>query len=175
MSLSTLSSETGMAMMGGHALYLASSDIQLGVNENMSDTGTVLSRMNDVILARVTKHTHLKNLSNGSRVPVINALSDTHHPLQILADLQTLTESFGGLRGLTVAWVGDSNNILNTYLSCSARMGINLRVAHPYGYGPRDDIIALAKRESTSLKTGLLFTKDPEEAVKVSVGLNNLI
>ena len=108
-----VSTETGMAMLGGHALFLGPSDIQLGVNETMRDTASVLARFNDIILARVFGHNDVVELAKYSDVPIINALSDLHHPLQTLADLMALQEHFGkDLSGKTVAWVGDGNNVL---------------------------------------------------------------
>jgi len=108
-----VSSETGMALLGGHALFLGPSDIQLGVNESMRDTASVLGRFNDVILARVFGHNDVVELAKYSDVPVINALSDLHHPLQTLADLMVLQEHFGkDLSGKTVSWVGKPRNRL---------------------------------------------------------------
>ncbi len=106
-----VSTETGMAMLGGHALFLGPSDIQLGVNESMRDTASVLGRFNDIILARVFGHADVVELAKYSDVPIINALSDLHHPLQTLADLMALEDHFGtdNMRGKTLAWVGDGN------------------------------------------------------------------
>jgi ornithine carbamoyltransferase len=106
-----VSTETGMNLLGGHALFLGPSDIQLGVNESMRDTAGVLSRFNSVILARVYGHKDVEELAQYATVPVINALSDMHHPLQTLADLMALEEHFGAenIRGKTLAWVGDGN------------------------------------------------------------------
>lgn len=161
-----VSTETGMALLGGHALFLSNQDLQLGVNETMLDTGAVLSRINDGIFARVNKHEHLVNLARGSHVPVINGLSDRYHPLQILADYQAIIEAFGTLDNLTVAWVGDCNNVLATYLTSAARMGLNLRVAHPEGYGPRADALAVAQRDAKEHGRELVFTTDPVVAVR---------
>ena len=108
-----VSTETGMALLGGHALFLGPSDIQLGVNETMRDTANVLARFNDIVLARVFGHADVVELAKYSSVPVINALSDMHHPLQTLADLMALQQHFGkDLSGKTVSWVGDGNNVL---------------------------------------------------------------
>jgi len=106
-----VSSETGMSLLGGHALFLGPSDVQLGVNESMRDTAQVLSRFNSIILARVFGHKDILELAEHATVPVINALSDLHHPLQTLADLMALEDHFGtdNIRGKTVAWVGDGN------------------------------------------------------------------
>lgn len=143
-----------------------SEDIQLGKNESLRDTARVLSRFNDVILARVFGHGDIEQLCAESTVPVINALSDMHHPLQGLADLMTLQQRFGSVRGLTIAWVGDGNNIAHTFMSAAGRMGYNLRLATPKGYEPDPQILArsrdLAKRAGVSLWHGT----DPHEAVK---------
>lgn len=104
-----VSTESGMNLLGGHALFLGPSDIQLGVNECMKDTANVLSRFNSLILARVYGHADILELAEHATVPVINALSDKHHPLQTLADLMALEDHFGDLKGKTLAWVGDGN------------------------------------------------------------------
>lgn len=118
-----VSAETAMFRLGGHALFLGPADIQLGVNESMKDTARVLSRFNDLILARVYAHSDVLELKKESSVPVINALSDDHHPLQALADLMTLEEHFGKLDGLVLSWVGDSNNVLYDLLVAAAKVG----------------------------------------------------
>ncbi len=161
-----VSTETGMALLGGHAIFLSSDDIQLGVNETMADTGAVLGRMNDAIFARVNRHEHIENMHRSSPVPVINGLSDLHHPLQILADYQTMVEAFGHLKGLNVAWVGDSNNVLNSFLTSAAKMGINLTVAHPVGYEPRPDMARIAEDDAKTYKTRFEVYTSPEKAVK---------
>lgn len=153
-----VSTETGMAMLGGHALFLGPSDIQLGVNESMRDTACVLSRFNDLILARVYAHNDITELAKYSEVPIINALSDLHHPLQTLADLMALQQHFGkDLSGKTVAWVGDGNNVLHDLMLGSLKMGMNVQIATPTGYEPDADIMAksevLAKENGVSLTT----------------------
>jgi len=113
-----VSTETGMALLGGYSLFLGPQDIQLGVNESMKDTALVLSRFNSMILARVYGHNDVVELASHATVPVINALSDTHHPLQTLADLMTLEEHFGAeaIRGKTLAWVGDGNKYVVVFV-----------------------------------------------------------
>lgn len=153
-----VSTETGMSMLGGHALFLGPSDIQLGVNESMRDTASVLSRFNDSILARVYAHSDITELAKYSEVPIINALSDLHHPLQTLADLMALQQHFGkDLSGKTVAWVGDGNNVLHDLMLGSLKMGMNVQIATPTGYEPDADIMAkstvLAKENGVSLTT----------------------
>jgi ornithine carbamoyltransferase len=160
-----VSSETGTAMLGGHALMLGPQDIQLGVNESLRDTANVLCRFNDVILARVFSHNDITELIEHSRVPVINALSDKYHPLQTLADLMTLKEHFGELDGKTIAWVGDGNNVLHDLMCGSLKMGMNVRVATPEGYDADADVVATAKKIAAENDVQLTFTTDPMEAV----------
>lgn len=151
-----VSTETGMALLGGHALFLGPSDIQLGVNETMRDTASVLARFNDIILARVFGHNDVVELAKYSDVPIINALSDLHHPLQTLADLMTLQEHFGkDLSGKTVAWTGDGNNVLHDLMLGSAILGMNVNIATPTGYEPNPSILQktmdLAKNSGVSV------------------------
>ncbi|MHA2338997.1 MAG: ornithine carbamoyltransferase, partial [Candidatus Hodarchaeales archaeon] len=119
-----VSSEVAMYLLGGHALFLGKDDIQLGVNETLKDTSIVLSRMVSGILARVFEHKIVEELAEFSSVPIINALSDTYHPLQILADLLTIKERFGKLSNLKLAWVGDGNNVLHSLLVACPKMKI---------------------------------------------------
>ena len=161
-----VSTETGITYLGGHALFLGSDDIQLGKNESLEDTALVLSRFNDLILARVFAHEVIDKLAKHSKSPIINALSDKFHPLQILADLLTIKEHFGHLEGLTISWVGDGNNVLNSLMVAVAKLGMNLRIATPKGYEPDEDVIIYAKRQAEENNTNLFLTSKPEEAVK---------
>ncbi|MBW0517172.1 hypothetical protein O181_056887 [Austropuccinia psidii MF-1] len=136
-----VASESATALLGGHPMFLGSSDIQLGVNETLYDTAKVVSSMVDGIMARVADHSEVQLLAQNSTVPVINALSSLYHPTQILADLVTLLETFfphsrhlSSLNGLNVTWIGDSNNILNDMIVTYPRLGINLKIATPHGY-----------------------------------------
>jgi len=158
-----VSTETGVYLLGGHALVLGPQDIQLGVNETLKDTAKVLCRYNDVILARVFSHNDVKELADNSSVPgalkyilsrinynlnfntVINALSDMFHPLQTLADLMTLREHFGtSLQGKTLSWVGDGNNVLHDLMIGSIKQGMSVRISTPPSYTPDKDIVAQA-------------------------------
>jgi ornithine carbamoyltransferase len=125
-----VSTETGTYLLGGHALFLGPQDIQLGVNESMRDTALVLSRFNSILLARVYAHSDIVELAEYATVPVINALSDRHHPLQTLADLMALQQHFGdnNLKGKTLAWVGDGNNVLHDLMYGATKLGMNLRI-----------------------------------------------
>jgi len=161
-----VSTETGMAMLGGHALFLGPSDIQLGVNESMRDTACVLSRFNDLILARVYAHSDITELAKYSEVPIINALSDLHHPLQTLADLMALQQHFGkDLSGKTVAWVGDGNNVLHDLMLGSLKMGMNVQIATPTGYEPNAEIMAKSKVLAEENGVSLTTTTVADEAV----------
>ncbi|MHA2028740.1 MAG: ornithine carbamoyltransferase, partial [Candidatus Kariarchaeaceae archaeon] len=139
-----VSTETGITYLGGHALFLGSDDIQLGKNESLKDTAKVLSRFNDIILARVFGHDIVNELATEGSAPVINALSDKYHPLQILADYMTIFEYFDKLEGITITWVGDGNNVLHSFMVSAAKMGMNLRIATPEGYRPDDEVTAWA-------------------------------
>ncbi len=166
-----VSTETGMHLLGGHALFLGPSDIQLGVNESMKDTALVLSRFNSIILARVYSHNDIIELAQHATVPVINALSDLHHPLQTLADLMALEDHFGTekMKGKTMAWVGDGNNVLHDLMLGCAKLGMNVRIATPKGYecdaGVMETTVKLAKENGTE---AVFVTNVAEEAVKGS-------
>jgi len=161
-----VSSETGMALLGGHALFLGPSDIQLGVNESMKDTALVLSRFNSLILARVFAHSDILELAEHATVPVINALSDLHHPLQTLADLMALDDHFeGNLKGKTITWVGDGTNVLHDLALGSAKLGMNVRVATPAGYEPDARIMELTKHLAQENGGEVFTTTDAAEAV----------
>eukprot|EP00596_Hydrurales_sp_CCMP1899_P010473 CAMPEP_0119033382 /NCGR_PEP_ID=MMETSP1177-20130426/430_1 /TAXON_ID=2985 /ORGANISM="Ochromonas sp, Strain CCMP1899" /LENGTH=320 /DNA_ID=CAMNT_0006990097 /DNA_START=146 /DNA_END=1108 /DNA_ORIENTATION=+ len=160
-----VSTETGMFLLGGHGLMLGPQDVQLGVNESMKDTAMVLSRFNKVILARVFGHADVAELAEHSSVPVINALSDLHHPLQTLADLMTLKEHFGDLKGKTVAWVGDGNNVLHDLMVGAIKMGMNMNISTPKGYEANPTLIAQAKILADQENVSIMITNDPNKAV----------
>jgi len=140
-----VSLEVAAAELGGHALYLSASELQLGRGETIADTARVLSRYVHGITARVYSHKTVMQLAQHARVPVVNALSDWEHPLQILADLVTIRQRFGRLEGLQVAWIGDGNNVCNSLLLASAILGMKIAVASPPGYGPGEQILEQAK------------------------------
>nr|CCA17230.1 hypothetical protein THAPSDRAFT_997 [Albugo laibachii Nc14]CCA23704.1 hypothetical protein THAPSDRAFT_997 [Albugo laibachii Nc14] len=161
-----ISSEIGMHLLGGKALFLSSDDIQLGVNETLKDTALVLSRFSDVILARVNSDEDIKELATHATVPVINALSDRFHPLQALADYMTITQHFGRVDGLTIAWIGDGNNVLHDYMIAAAKLGANIQIATPKGYEPAADVIEETQKLAKHASTRVLLTQQPEEAVQ---------
>lgn len=163
-----VSSEVGFSLLGGKPVFLSPDDIHLGVSESVYDSGRVLSGFVDLILARVYGHKVLTDLASASTVPIINGLSDAYHPLQILADLLTLQEHFGRLKGLRIAWVGDGNNITHSFLMACPKLGIDLRVATPKGYECDQSIVSDAEssiKEYIKDAPELMFTNDPKEAV----------
>lgn len=161
-----LSTETGMCLLGGHAAFLGPEDVHLGVNESIKDSARVLSRLSDIILARVYGQEDLDVLADEATVPVISGLSDLYHPLQILADFLTMQEHFGYLKRLKVAWVGDGNNILHSFMFGCAKLGLDLRMATPKGYSPDQSVLAEAvKVAARTPGAKLSHTHDPMEAV----------
>ncbi|XP_050416192.1 ornithine transcarbamylase, mitochondrial [Patella vulgata] len=160
-----LSTESGMVLLGGHAAFLGPSDVHLGVNETIRDSARVLSRMTDIILARVYAHSDVEELADEASVPVISGLSDMFHPLQCLADFVTLQEHYGYLYGLKIAYVGDGNNILHSLMYGCAKLGIDLSIATPTGYEPDPDVTQEVIKMYKQKKTQFCMTSDPLEAV----------
>jgi len=157
-----VSFEVGTYQLGGHALFLSSRDIQLGRGEPLADTARVLSRMVDGIMIRTFAQSDVEDLARHGSIPVINGLTDLLHPCQIMADLQTIRESFGPeLEPVKVAWVGDGNNMANSWLNAAYRLGFELRLAFPAGYDPDAEILARAQSA-----TKVVVTHDPREAVE---------
>ncbi|NXM10049.1 OTC protein, partial [Ploceus nigricollis] len=159
-----LSAETGFALLGGHPSFLPTQDIHLGTNESLTDTARVLSSMTNAILARVYNHNDLDLMAKEATIPIINGLSDLYHPLQILADYLTLQEHYGGLKGLTMAWIGDGNNVLQSLMMSAAKLGMHLRIATPRGFEPDLRITEITEQNSREYGTKLLLTTDPLEA-----------
>lgn len=140
-----VSFEAGMAQLGGHALFLSPRDTQLGRGEPIEDTARVLSRMVDAVMIRTFSHQKVETFAAHSRVPVINGLTDRFHPCQLLADMQTWFEHRGEIKGRTVLWVGDGNNMCHSYLNAARLLDFQLRIACPKGYDPDPEIFAAAK------------------------------
>jgi len=161
-----VSFDVAMLQLGGHAINLSSSELQLGRGESIEDTARTLSRYVDAIMARVYSHEDVVRLARASSVPVINGLSDHYHPAQILADLQTLLEAKGKLKGLKVAWVGDGNNVCNTWLIGAALMGIDISVATPKDYRPLKEAIDNAQRIAKDTGSRIEILYEPRMAVK---------
>lgn len=139
-----VSFEAGMAQLGGAALFLSPRDTQLGRGEPIEDTARVLSRMLDCVMIRTFEHEKLERFAEYSQVPVINGLTDLVHPCQLLADMQTYREHRGDIRGRTVTWVGDGNNMCHSYINAARRFGFSLRIACPEGFEPDGEILAAA-------------------------------
>ncbi|MBI1733356.1 MAG: ornithine carbamoyltransferase [Gammaproteobacteria bacterium] len=140
-----VSFETAMAHLGGHAIFLSPTDTQLGRGEPPEDTARVLSQMVDCIMVRTHAHERLERFARAAGVPVINGLSDMHHPCQLLADMQTYLEQRGEISGRRVAWVGDGNNVCNSYIHAAALLGFDLHLACPPGYLPEPSVLAAAR------------------------------
>ncbi len=155
--------ETGMYQLGGGAIYLAPGDIQLGTREPVADIAANLSRWVDLIVARTFSHDSVVELARNATVPVINGLSDLYHPCQVLADIMTLTEIRGAADGLKVAFVGDGNNMVHSWLLAAAKMGFDFALACPKGYEPDPDIVA----ETMAAAPGrITITNDVMEATR---------
>jgi len=160
-----VSFQVAIEELGGHTVSLSSSELQLGRGETVEDTGRVLSRYVHCIMARVNRHEDLVRLSRSSRVPVINGLSDLYHPVQILADLLTLREHKGKLRGLKVAWVGDGDNVCNSWAFGAALSGIEFVAATPEGYEPPSEVIAQAGQMARATGGSVRVVTEPAAAV----------
>ena len=156
-----VSFEVGMYQLGGHALHLSPEEIQIGKRETPSDTGRVLARYIDAIMVRTFDHGDLEELAGAADVPVVNGLSDTHHPCQALADLMTVREEFGLLEGVKISYVGDGNNVAHSLAIACALSGAEFTIAHPEGHRPEGEIVELA----ASLGGAPQLTDDPREAV----------
>ena len=135
---------TGMIQLGGHALFLSPRDTQLGRGEPIEDSARVLSRMVDAIVIRTFEHASVEKFAAYSSVPVINGLTDLYHPCQLLADMQTWFERRGEIRGATVAWIGDGNNMCHSYINAARQFDFHLNVACPQPYAPNADIVKAA-------------------------------
>lgn len=161
-----ISFETAMRQLGGHAINLSWHDLQVSRGETIEDTARVMSRYVDAIMARVNLHSDIIKLAENATVPVINGLSDLYHPCQILADFLTILERRKQLEGLKVAYVGDGNNVCNTLLVGCSRVGMDISVAHPEGYGPSAEAVGLAGEFSKSSGTKVELTMEPETAAR---------
>ncbi len=156
-----VSFEVGMYQLGGYALSLSPQEIQMGKRETPSDTGRVLARYIDAIMVRTFDHEELEELAAAADVPVVNGLSDTHHPCQALADLLTVREEFKTLEGMKIAYVGDGNNVAHSLAIACALAGADLTIAYPEGHGPDPGVIETARK----LGAAPVLTEDPHEAV----------
>lgn len=153
-----VSFEAGMAQLGGHAIFLSPRDTQLGRGEPVEDSARVLSRMVDVVMIRTFDHEMVETFAAYSRVPVINALTDDFHPCQLLADVQTYVEHRGAIAGKTVAWIGDGNNMCQSYINAARQFGFQLNIATPEGFEPSQFLLD----DNAQCVT---LMRDPKEAV----------
>jgi len=161
-----VSFQVGVWQLGGQCMSLSPAEVNIGVRETIKDAALTLSRYLDLIVARVFKHKEVEDLAQFSLVPVINGLSDLHHPCQALADIFTLKEKRGDLKGLTLSYIGDGNNVAHSLLQITSMLGINMKIGCPKGFTPDKNILTLAQAQGQ--KTGALIavTQDPKEAAK---------
>lgn len=153
-----VSFESGVAKLGGHAIFLSTKDSQLGRGEPIEDSARCIASMVDMVMIRTYAHDTVERFAEYSRVPVINGLTDEYHPCQLLADIQTYVEQRGSLAGKTVAWVGDGNNMCNSYIQAAELCDFELRIATPKGFEPEDEFVAPYQNRVT-------LTNDPRAAV----------
>ncbi len=155
-----VSFEVGTWQLGGHALFLSDRDVQLGRGEPIADTARVLSRMVDGIMIRTYTHSDVDELARHADVPVINGLTDLHHPCQVLADLLTIRQHLGTYEGKKIAWIGDGNNMANSWLDAAYRLGFDLALACPEGYDPDASLLKRAQANAN-----VTLHRDPREAI----------
>jgi len=161
-----VSFDVAMYQLGGHSVYLSQAEVGLGSREPIADAARTLSRYVDIIAARTFAHATVESLAKYATVPVINALSDGEHPCQALADIMTIYEKKGKLEGLTVAYIGDGNNVSNSLMLACVLVGMNFRIASPKGYELPDKIVRLGLRSSKKVGAEIALLKEPREAVK---------
>ncbi|RMH63313.1 MAG: ornithine carbamoyltransferase [Calditrichaeota bacterium] len=158
-----VSFETGMYQLGGYALYLSPNDIGIGKREAVKDIARVISRYNDVIMARLFAHSHMEELAEYATVPVINGLTDYNHPCQIMADIYTVKEHKGRHTDLKITYIGDGNNIANSWINLAAKLPLHLVICSPSGYEPDPSTLDYARAQGIS---NIEITPEPVEAVK---------
>lgn len=155
--------ETAMIQLGGHPIYMSTQDTQISRNEPAKDTARVLSRYIDCLAMRTFDHALVEEFAASSTIPVINALTDSYHPCQILSDIMTVIEHKGGYKGIKIAWVGDGNNVANSWVNAASVLGLNLSLACPDGHSIKKRFIDAAGADTME---NIVFTNDPKEAVK---------
>lgn len=161
-----VSFEIGMFQLGGAALYLSPNDIQLGRGETVADTAKVLSRYVSGIMIRTFAHSEVIELAENASIPVINGLTDFSHPCQIIADMLTIKDKKKALQGITVAYIGDGNNVCNSWMFGAPKMEMNIRVASPKGYEPVPEVVKKAQALAAAGKTQVIITNSPQDAAK---------
>lgn len=159
-----VSFETGMLQLGGHALYLNSNDLQIGRGETVADTAKVLSRYVDGIMIRTFSHKMVEELAENADIPVINGLTDKYHPCQAIADLLTIVEKKGELKGLQLTYIGDGNNVAHSLMVACAKMGMEFSIAAPEGYHPDKDVVSLCEEIASQTGGKITITTDPVSA-----------
>ena len=158
-----ISFEVGMYQLGGTALFLSGRDIQIGRGETIADTARIMSRYLDGIMIRTYSQKSVEEFARFSTAPVINALTDLLHPCQIVSDLFTITEKLGGYEGLKIAYIGDGNNVANSWIIAASNLPFHLDLACPEGYDPNPAILEKARKEAS---LGVTLLRDPSEAVR---------
>ncbi|MCS7097234.1 MAG: ornithine carbamoyltransferase [Candidatus Methanomethylicia archaeon] len=162
-----VSFEIAMRQLGGDALYLNWNELQLGRGESVADTARVLSRYTDGIMARVYRHRDLEEMASAATIPVINGLSDLYHPCQAISDMFTIYEKKGYLYGVKMAFIGDgSNNVCNSLIIASTKLGLDINIASPKDYFPRPEVLKFAEQNSVESKSTVKLYTSPEEAVR---------
>ncbi|MFA5500583.1 MAG: ornithine carbamoyltransferase [Candidatus Omnitrophota bacterium] len=161
-----VSFEIGMVQLGGYAIYLGPSEIGMGGRESVKDVAKVLSRYLDGLVARTYKHEDAEDLAKYATVPVVNGLSDFAHPCQALSDIFTIKEKFGTFKGITLSYIGDANNVLNSLMCAAAKVGFNMKVATPKGYDPLKKAADIAKKCAAESGASIEFMNEPEAAAK---------
>jgi ornithine carbamoyltransferase len=160
-----VSFEVAMRQLGGHCLYLSPDEVRMGKRESVPDVAQVLSRYADAVVARTFSHETLEILGRYASVPVINALSDLEHPCQALADLLTIYEKKETLEGITIAFIGDGNNVAHSLMLAASLCGMNFRIASPQGYQVQEKMLNLAKEYAAESGSEIFCTEDPRTAV----------
>ena len=161
-----ISLETAIEQLGGHGIYLNPNDMQVGRGETIADTARVLSGFADFISYRAFKHGNVLELARNSRIPVINALDDLEHPVQIVADFMTVKENFGKLHGKKLAYVGDGNNMANSLIAGSSILGVDISIGSPKGHEPNAEIVQKAKKMASGNGSSIEIFNDPKKAVE---------
>ncbi len=157
-----ISFEAGIAQFGGHAIFLSPRDTQLGRGEPTEDSARVISSMCDIVMIRTFEHSIIEKFAEYSSVPVINALTDDYHPCQLLADIQTFVEHRGSIKGKQVTWVGDGNNMCQSYINAAMQFDFQLNVACPEGFDPRADLVAAAGDRVKILRDPIAAAKNSD-------------
>ncbi|MGG0274155.1 ornithine carbamoyltransferase [Bacillus rhizoplanae] len=161
-----VSFEAGMIQLGGHGMFLSGKELQLGRGESIADTAKVLSQYIDGIMIRTFSHAEVEELAKEATIPIINGLTDDHHPCQALADLMTIYEEVNTFQNIKLAYVGDGNNVCNSLLLASAKVGMNITVATPPGYEADEEIVKRAIEIAKGTGAKIEVTHNPKEAVK---------